>query len=67
MCIKKGFQLPDEETFQRFQERCGYDEVKEPYAGRDRRDTALRELEQKYKTDEPVFGICPFRAPFLAR
>ena len=31
----RSFQLSEEETFQRFQERCGYDAAKEPYAGRD--------------------------------
>lgn len=31
----RSFQLSEEETFQRFQERGGYDAAKEPYAGRD--------------------------------
>lgn len=56
----RSFQLPDEETFQRFQKRCGYDEAKEPYAGRDLYRRYKEEIDKEKFTQEECLRMEEF-------
>lgn len=56
----RSFQLPDKETFQRFQKRCGYDEAKEPYAGRDLYRRYKEEIDKEKFTQEECLRMEEF-------
>ena len=56
----RSFQLPDEETFQRFQKRCGYDAAKEPYAGRDLYRRYKEEIDKEKFTQEECLRMEEF-------
>lgn len=56
----RSFQLPQEETFQRFQERCGYDKAKEPYAGRDLYRRHKEEIDKEKFTQEECLRMEEF-------
>ena len=57
---RHNFHLPKAETFEKFQEHCGYDEAKEPYAGLDLYRRFKEEIDKEKFTEEECLRMAEF-------